>query len=31
MSTTYFLSKPFERRRSVGVAVGDVIVGGRAQ
>lgn len=28
MSTTYPLSKPLERRRSVGVAVGDVIVGG---
>ncbi|WP_273723121.1 flavodoxin-dependent (E)-4-hydroxy-3-methylbut-2-enyl-diphosphate synthase [Bartonella sp. AU18XJBT] len=30
MSTTYFLSKPLERRRSVGVAVGDVIVGGQS-
>ncbi|GAA4657535.1 flavodoxin-dependent (E)-4-hydroxy-3-methylbut-2-enyl-diphosphate synthase [Bartonella pachyuromydis] len=28
MSTAYFLSKPLERRRSVGVAVGDVVVGG---
>ncbi|EJF74726.1 flavodoxin-dependent (E)-4-hydroxy-3-methylbut-2-enyl-diphosphate synthase [Bartonella alsatica] len=28
MSTVYSLSKPFERRRSVGVVVGDVIVGG---
>ncbi|WP_156851177.1 flavodoxin-dependent (E)-4-hydroxy-3-methylbut-2-enyl-diphosphate synthase [Bartonella refiksaydamii] len=28
MSTAYSLSKPFERRRSVGVAVGDVMVGG---
>lgn len=28
MSTTYFLSKPLERRRSVGVLVGDVMVGG---
>ncbi|WP_273759221.1 flavodoxin-dependent (E)-4-hydroxy-3-methylbut-2-enyl-diphosphate synthase [Bartonella sp. ML70XJBT.G] len=28
MSTAYFLSKPLERRRSVGVAVGDVMVGG---
>ncbi|EJF87690.1 flavodoxin-dependent (E)-4-hydroxy-3-methylbut-2-enyl-diphosphate synthase [Bartonella rattimassiliensis] len=28
MSTTYSLSKPLERRRSVGVAVGDVVVGG---
>ncbi|WP_375679903.1 flavodoxin-dependent (E)-4-hydroxy-3-methylbut-2-enyl-diphosphate synthase [Bartonella sp. AP7XZML] len=30
MSTTYFLSKPLERRRSVGVAVGDVIIGGQS-
>ncbi|WP_375615793.1 flavodoxin-dependent (E)-4-hydroxy-3-methylbut-2-enyl-diphosphate synthase [Bartonella sp. AP58NXGY] len=30
MSTTYPLSKPLERRRSVGVAVGDVIVGGES-
>ncbi|WP_375629337.1 flavodoxin-dependent (E)-4-hydroxy-3-methylbut-2-enyl-diphosphate synthase [Bartonella sp. TT67HLJMS] len=30
MSTTYFLSKPLERRRSIGVAVGDVIVGGQS-
>ncbi|WP_375666226.1 flavodoxin-dependent (E)-4-hydroxy-3-methylbut-2-enyl-diphosphate synthase [Bartonella sp. TT121SHDZB] len=30
MSTTYSLSKPLERRRSVGVAVGDVIVGGES-
>ncbi|WP_375701830.1 flavodoxin-dependent (E)-4-hydroxy-3-methylbut-2-enyl-diphosphate synthase [Bartonella sp. AA89HNZF] len=30
MSTTYPLSKPLERRRSVGVAVGDVIVGGKS-
>lgn len=29
MSTTYSLSKPLERRRSVGVAVGDVMVGGQ--
>ncbi|WP_332060134.1 flavodoxin-dependent (E)-4-hydroxy-3-methylbut-2-enyl-diphosphate synthase [Bartonella sp. CB74] len=29
MSTAYYLSKPFERRRSVAVAVGDVIVGGQ--
>ncbi|WP_273756581.1 flavodoxin-dependent (E)-4-hydroxy-3-methylbut-2-enyl-diphosphate synthase [Bartonella sp. MM73XJBT] len=28
MSTAYFLSRPLERRRSVGVAVGDVMVGG---
>ncbi|WP_019219413.1 flavodoxin-dependent (E)-4-hydroxy-3-methylbut-2-enyl-diphosphate synthase [Bartonella florencae] len=28
MSTAYFLSKPLERRRSVAVAVGDVMVGG---
>ncbi|MCZ2203632.1 flavodoxin-dependent (E)-4-hydroxy-3-methylbut-2-enyl-diphosphate synthase [Bartonella sp. A05] len=28
MSTAYYLSKPLERRRSVAVAVGDVIVGG---
>ncbi|WP_144751449.1 MULTISPECIES: flavodoxin-dependent (E)-4-hydroxy-3-methylbut-2-enyl-diphosphate synthase [Bartonella] len=28
MNTTYFLSKPLERRRSVGVAVGGVMVGG---
>ncbi|OPB30267.1 flavodoxin-dependent (E)-4-hydroxy-3-methylbut-2-enyl-diphosphate synthase [Bartonella sp. WD12.1] len=28
MSTPYYLSKPLERRRSVGVKVGDVIVGG---
>ncbi|WP_375658548.1 flavodoxin-dependent (E)-4-hydroxy-3-methylbut-2-enyl-diphosphate synthase [Bartonella sp. MR30HLJHH] len=30
MSTTYFLSKPLERRRSIGVTVGDVIVGGQS-
>ncbi|WP_375682648.1 MULTISPECIES: flavodoxin-dependent (E)-4-hydroxy-3-methylbut-2-enyl-diphosphate synthase [unclassified Bartonella] len=30
MSTTYFLSKPLERRRSVGVVVGDVIIGGQS-
>ncbi|WP_375645936.1 flavodoxin-dependent (E)-4-hydroxy-3-methylbut-2-enyl-diphosphate synthase [Bartonella sp. TT29SHDZB] len=30
MSTTYFLSKPLERRRSVGVTVGDVIIGGQS-
>ncbi|WP_375675456.1 flavodoxin-dependent (E)-4-hydroxy-3-methylbut-2-enyl-diphosphate synthase [Bartonella sp. CL100XZDX] len=30
MNTTYFLSKPLERRRSVGVAVGDVIIGGQS-
>ncbi|WP_139412478.1 flavodoxin-dependent (E)-4-hydroxy-3-methylbut-2-enyl-diphosphate synthase [Bartonella mastomydis] len=30
MSTTYFLSKPLERRHSVGVAVGDVMVGGQS-
>ncbi|ACS51972.1 flavodoxin-dependent (E)-4-hydroxy-3-methylbut-2-enyl-diphosphate synthase [Bartonella grahamii] len=30
MSTTYFLSKPLERRQSIGVAVGDVIVGGQS-
>ncbi|WP_375624352.1 MULTISPECIES: flavodoxin-dependent (E)-4-hydroxy-3-methylbut-2-enyl-diphosphate synthase [unclassified Bartonella] len=30
MSTSYCLSKPFERRRSIGVAVGDVIVGGQS-
>lgn len=29
MSTTYFLSKPLERRHSVGVAVGDIMVGGQ--
>ncbi|EJF89701.1 4-hydroxy-3-methylbut-2-en-1-yl diphosphate synthase [Bartonella vinsonii subsp. arupensis OK-94-513] len=28
MSTTYSFSKPLERRRSVAVAVGDVVVGG---
>ncbi|EJF97765.1 4-hydroxy-3-methylbut-2-en-1-yl diphosphate synthase [Bartonella taylorii 8TBB] len=28
MNTAYSLSKPLERRRSVGVAVGDVMVGG---
>ncbi|MET3559367.1 (E)-4-hydroxy-3-methylbut-2-enyl-diphosphate synthase [Bartonella japonica] len=28
MSTAYSLSKPFERRQSVAVAVGDVLVGG---
>ncbi|WP_317993910.1 flavodoxin-dependent (E)-4-hydroxy-3-methylbut-2-enyl-diphosphate synthase [Bartonella gliris] len=28
MGTAYSLSKPFERRRSVAVAVGDVVVGG---
>ncbi|MET3589216.1 (E)-4-hydroxy-3-methylbut-2-enyl-diphosphate synthase [Bartonella silvatica] len=28
MRTAYYLSKPLERRRSVGVAVGDVMVGG---
>ncbi|WP_208433574.1 flavodoxin-dependent (E)-4-hydroxy-3-methylbut-2-enyl-diphosphate synthase [Bartonella taylorii] len=28
MNTTYSLSKPLERRRSVGVTVGDVMVGG---
>ncbi|AQX31397.1 flavodoxin-dependent (E)-4-hydroxy-3-methylbut-2-enyl-diphosphate synthase [Bartonella schoenbuchensis] len=28
MSAPYYLSKPLERRRSVGVKVGDVIVGG---
>ncbi|PIT70331.1 flavodoxin-dependent (E)-4-hydroxy-3-methylbut-2-enyl-diphosphate synthase [Bartonella tribocorum] len=28
MSTAYFLSKPLERRRSVAVAVGNVMVGG---
>ncbi|WP_039760752.1 flavodoxin-dependent (E)-4-hydroxy-3-methylbut-2-enyl-diphosphate synthase [Bartonella queenslandensis] len=30
MSTTYSLSKPLERRCSVGVAVGDVMVGGQS-
>ncbi|WP_142415989.1 flavodoxin-dependent (E)-4-hydroxy-3-methylbut-2-enyl-diphosphate synthase [Bartonella massiliensis] len=30
MSTTYSLSKPLERRRSVGVAVGDVMIGGQS-
>lgn len=31
MSTTYFLSKPLERRHSVGVAVGDIMVGDRTR
>lgn len=30
MSATYSLSKPLERRRSVGVSVGDVMVGGQS-
>ncbi|WP_455476926.1 flavodoxin-dependent (E)-4-hydroxy-3-methylbut-2-enyl-diphosphate synthase [Bartonella sp. B41] len=30
MNTAYYLSKPFERRRSVAVMVGDVVVGGHS-
>ncbi|WP_455477935.1 flavodoxin-dependent (E)-4-hydroxy-3-methylbut-2-enyl-diphosphate synthase [Bartonella sp. B10] len=30
MSTAYYLSKPFERRQSVAVMVGDVVVGGHS-
>lgn len=31
MNTAYSLSKPLERRRSVAVTVGDVLVGGVVQ
>ncbi|WP_375706242.1 flavodoxin-dependent (E)-4-hydroxy-3-methylbut-2-enyl-diphosphate synthase, partial [Bartonella sp. AA2SXKL] len=30
MNTVYSLSKPLERRQSVAVTVGDVLVGGRS-